>query len=151
FTRTNRVANQLMFDFATKMGSGLPRPPANCAWRSWRALPMCENAHRQEPRTNQSFEGAMTAPPFVVGMDLGTTNSALAYLDTGRGEDAALEVKNIAQTVHPGTVEDRPLLPSFLYMPGPNELPAGSLSLPWDDRRDFAVGEFARNHGSQVP
>ena len=93
----------------------------------------------------------MTAPRFVVGIDLGTTNSALAYLDTGRGEEAALEVMNIAQTVHPGTVEDRPLLPSFLYLPGPNELPAGSLSLPWDASRDFAVGEFARNHGSQVP
>src|SRR6516165_2218674 len=93
----------------------------------------------------------MTAPRFVVGIDLGTTNSALAYLDTGRGEDAALAVMNIAQTVHPGTVEDRPLFPSFLYLPGPNELPAGSLSLPWDASRDFAVGEFARNHGSQVP
>src|SRR5215471_6839450 len=93
----------------------------------------------------------MTAPRFVVGIDLGTTNSALAFVDTGRVEDSALEVMNIAQTVHPGAVEDRSLLPSFLYLPGPNELPAGSLSLPWDSSRDFAVGEFARNHGSMVP
>ena len=48
-------------------------------------------------------------------------------------------------------VEDRPLLPSFLYLPGPSELPAGSLKLPWAADRDYAVGEFARNHGSQVP
>src|SRR5262249_52788565 len=40
---------------------------------------------------------------------------------------------------------------SFLYLPGPNELPAGSLKLPWAPDRDYAVGEFARNHGSQVP
>src|SRR5262249_56832487 len=55
------------------------------------------------------------------------------------------------QIVHPAAVEDRPLLPSFLYLPGPNELPAGSLKLPWVPDRDYAVGEFARNHGSQVP
>jgi molecular chaperone DnaK (HSP70) len=88
---------------------------------------------------------------FVVGIDLGTTNSALAYVDTGRGEEAPLEPMPVPQVVHPGTVEDRLLLPSFLYLPGPNELPAGSLKLPWDATRDLAVGEFARNHGSQVP
>ncbi|HMF11262.1 MAG TPA: Hsp70 family protein [Gemmataceae bacterium] len=93
----------------------------------------------------------MSASRFVVGIDLGTTNSAIAYVDTGRGEDSALETLNIPQVVHPGTVEDRLLLPSFLYLPGPNELPAGSLKLPWDPNCDHSVGEFARNHGSQVP
>src|SRR5215475_2771456 len=96
-------------------------------------------------------ERLMSASRFVVGIDLGTTNSALAYVDTGRGEDAALETLNLPQVVHPGAVEDRLLLPSFLYLPGPNELPAGSLKLPWDPNRDYAVGEFARNYGSQVP
>src|SRR6516225_10253564 len=86
-------------------------------------------------------------------MDLGTTNSALAYVDTGAGEEAGLRPQHlpIPQVVAPGAVEERPLLPSFLYLPGPNELPAGSLKLPWDSNRDHAVGEFARNHGSQVP
>jgi hypothetical protein len=90
---------------------------------------------------------------YVVGIDLGTTNSALAYADTGvpEGQDVKLAQMPIPQVVHPGSVEDRPLLPSFLYLPGPNELPAGSLKLPWDANRDHAVGEFARNHGSQVP
>src|SRR5262249_49357992 len=55
------------------------------------------------------------------------------------------------QVVQQGVVEERPLLPSFLYLPGPNEQPAGSLKLPWDAERDFAAGEFARNFGSQVP
>jgi molecular chaperone DnaK (HSP70) len=89
----------------------------------------------------------------VVGIDLGTTNSALAYADTGvpEGQDIKLAQMPIPQVVHAGSVEDRPLLPSFLYLPGPNELPAGSLKLPWDANRDHAVGEFARNHGSQVP
>ena len=42
-------------------------------------------------------------------------------------------------------------MPSFLYLPGPNEQPAGALKLPWDAVRDYAAGEFARVFGSQVP
>jgi hypothetical protein len=90
---------------------------------------------------------------FVVGIDLGTTNSALAYVDTGAGEAADVRPTPmpVPQVVQAGTVETRALLPSFLYLPGPNELPAGSLKLPWDASRDFAVGEFARQQGSVVP
>jgi molecular chaperone DnaK (HSP70) len=89
---------------------------------------------------------------FVVGIDLGTTNSALAYVDTGAGDEGARPaLLPIPQVVQQGVVEDRPLLPSFLYLPGPGELPAGSLKLPWDPGRDYAVGEFARQQGSLVP
>jgi hypothetical protein len=90
------------------------------------------------------------ASRFVVGIDLGTTNSALAYIDTGAEKESVAELA-IPQIVQPGAVEPRQLLPSFLYLPGPNELPAGSLKLPWAADRDLAVGEFARNFGSQVP
>src|SRR5271155_5822600 len=93
----------------------------------------------------------MAQSRFVVGIDLGTTNSALAYYDTGLGDKAALTHLKIPQVVAPGVVEERPLLPSFLYLPSPGELPAGSLKLPWDPARDYAVGEFARNQGSVVP
>ena len=91
------------------------------------------------------------AARFVVGIDLGTTNSALAYVDTGAGAGAAATPFPVAQVVAPGAVDDRPLLPSFLYLPGPGEQPAGALKLPWDPGRDYAVGEFARAFGSQVP
>ncbi len=95
----------------------------------------------------------MTHSRYAVGIDLGTTNSALAYADTGVGEaeDVSLIHMAVPQLVQQALVEDRPLLPSFLYLPGPNELPAGSLKLPWAPERDYAVGEFARTHGSQVP
>src|SRR5262249_28810863 len=90
---------------------------------------------------------------FIIGIDLGTTNSALAYVDTGgeQGEEPAVVHVSVPQLVQPGAVEHRPLLPSFLYLPGPNELPAGSLKLPWDPDVDYAVGEFARSQGNQVP
>jgi hypothetical protein len=93
----------------------------------------------------------MSSSRFVVGIDLGTTNCAVAYVDTGRGDTPVSEGLAIPQVVSPGVVEDRSLLASFLYLPGPNEQPAGSLKLPWDATRDYCVGEFARNFGSQVP
>ena len=65
----------------------------------------------------------MAASRFVVGIDLGTTNSALAYYDAGLGDKAVLTHLKIPQVVAPGVVEDRPLLPSFLYLPGPGEQP----------------------------
>jgi len=93
----------------------------------------------------------MSASRYVVGIDLGTTNSALAYYDTELGDDAKLTHLAIPQVVAPGVVEERPLLPSFLYLPGPGEQPAGALKVPWDGKRDYCVGEFARVFGSQVP
>jgi hypothetical protein len=90
-------------------------------------------------------------PParFVVGIDLGTTNTALAYADTGG--DPAPKTFPVPQVVGPGDVQPRDLLPSFLYLPGPGEQPAGALKLPWDADRDYCVGEFARSFGAKVP
>jgi hypothetical protein len=91
---------------------------------------------------------------FLIGIDLGTTNSALAYLDlahTRPGGRIDIKPFPIPQTVAIGEIKERPLLPSFLYLPGPHDLPAGATALPWDPQRGYAVGEFARNHGGKVP
>jgi hypothetical protein len=93
----------------------------------------------------------VAASRYVVGIDLGTTNSALAYVDTHAPEPEQRPVlMPIPQVVAPGVVEERPLLPSFLYLPRAGEVPAGSLRLPWDPNRDYCVGEYARKQGSQV-
>src|SRR3982074_2335825 len=91
---------------------------------------------------------------YLIGIDLGTTNSALAYLDLQRKPRAGRpEVLSfpIPQLVAQGETANRPLLPSFLYLPGPHDLRAGATSLPWDPSRNYTVGEFARNHGARVP
>ncbi|HBI45328.1 MAG TPA: nucleotide-binding protein [Planctomycetales bacterium] len=93
----------------------------------------------------------MSGSRFVVGIDLGTTNSGVAYVDTGSADDARSSDLAIPQVVGPGVVAERPLLPSYLYLPGPGEVPAGSLKLPWDANRDYAIGEFGRQQGSLVP
>ncbi|HEY3452117.1 MAG TPA: Hsp70 family protein [Myxococcales bacterium] len=96
-------------------------------------------------------------PRFAVGIDLGTTNSALAYLslegDSSTGSERGEGPKVFAQPqlTHAGQVEARPLLPSFLYVPHPTEFAAGSLKLPWDPKNSHAVGELARNHGALTP
>jgi Hsp70 protein len=93
----------------------------------------------------------MSDSRFVIGIDLGTTNCALAYVDSGAGEGAKVKSFNIAQVTGQGVVEEKQLMPSFLYLPGEGEQPAGAMKLPWDASRDYCVGEFARNFGSQVP
>jgi len=90
-------------------------------------------------------------PRFVVGIDLGTTNCALAYADAGAGAAPRVQPLGVPQVVAPGSVEARELLPSFLYLPGPGEQPAGALKLPWDEAGDSAAGEFARAFGARVP
>jgi molecular chaperone DnaK (HSP70) len=93
----------------------------------------------------------VSAAHFVVGIDLGTTNSVVAYTDTVAGESPPLEVFAVPQLVDAGTVESHSLLPSFLYLPATGELPAGALKLPWTAEQDFVVGAFARKRGAEVP
>jgi hypothetical protein len=92
------------------------------------------------------------ASRFVVGIDLGTTNSALAYVDTSSTEKEASRplLLPIPQVTAAGQVEERPLLPSFLYLPLPGEVPPAALRLPWAADRDYAVGEYARKQGGLV-
>ncbi|MDR3700794.1 MAG: Hsp70 family protein [Candidatus Sulfopaludibacter sp.] len=91
------------------------------------------------------------APQFVIGIDLGTTNSALAYAPIQPDADpfAPVNVQLLAipQLVNPGEVRDESLLPSFLYLPGSSDFPAGTIALPWDAARQFVVGRLAQKRG----
>ena len=89
-------------------------------------------------------------PPFLIGIDLGTTNSACACVDTRRA-DARVELFEIPQLVEPFVVAPRPVLPSFLYFGDAHEIENGSLALPWDLKPDAIVGVLARERGSIAP
>jgi hypothetical protein len=92
------------------------------------------------------------APRYVVGIDLGTTNCALAWLDASEpAESARVHLQDIPQLVSPGEVAGRTLLPSFLYVPGELDFPEGSTALPWADSPPFVVGELARRRGAENP
>ena len=92
-------------------------------------------------------------PTYIVGIDLGTTHSVAAYTRATVAEDEtpAVRLLRIPQIVAPGEVNTLPLLPSFLFLPGPHDVPENSLALPWAPQRDYAVGEFARNRGAELP
>ncbi len=90
---------------------------------------------------------------YAIGVDLGTTHCALSYvdLDLSEGEEVAQHVLSIPQVVAPGEIEPRTLLPSFLYLPHPDELKKSDLSVPWRADPEDVVGELARRLGSQTP
>jgi hypothetical protein len=92
-------------------------------------------------------------PRYVIGIDLGTTNSALAYaeirLDADAFTPAGVQLLGIPQLVNPGEVRDENLLPSFLYLPGASDFPAGALGLPWDGDRHYVVGRLAQRRGAE--
>ncbi|MCP3098717.1 Hsp70 family protein [Myxococcus sp. K15C18031901] len=90
---------------------------------------------------------------YSIGIDLGTTHSAVSYfnLEEGKPRGRAQSMLPIAQLTAPGTVEARTLLPSFLYLPAAQEFPPGSLALPWNKDATTVIGEFARAHGAKVP
>jgi len=92
---------------------------------------------------------------FSVGIDLGTTNCAMACADISSADAGGpIDVLPIPQLVEAGEVAPLTLLPSFLYVVGDLDFPAGSLRLPWEEegvRPAHVVGELARKRGAERP
>ena len=90
---------------------------------------------------------------YLVGIDLGTTNTAVAYVDTGAG--TALSLFELPQLVAAGEVSARQQLPSFVYLAGEHDAAAHELALPWAGSSSAAgapraiVGELARSLGAR--
>lgn len=99
-----------------------------------------------------------TTNRFVVGIDLGTTNSAVSYVDlehTGE-QKKRIRVFHVPQLTGPGEFTRLKVLPSFLYIPGKYDITREAMAAPWtiEERtrhdKNFA-GAFARDHGSSTP
>lgn len=91
---------------------------------------------------------------FIIGIDLGTTNSAVAFIRRQVAEEQEfpeIELYEIPQLVSPGEGAPSRTLPSFLYIAGDYDISAESLWLPWDEQAKQAVGTFAREQGALVP
>jgi hypothetical protein len=98
---------------------------------------------------------------YLIGIDLGTTNTALAYVDRRSGRAATrVRLLKVPQITAPFELQPRDLLPSFQYLAGEHELPAGALELPFRGENQVAkteagapvcVGAFAREQGAKVP
>ena len=102
--------------------------------------------------TGSPFADDLSQPSrFIVGIDLGTTNSAVGYVDTSR-EPWRVQTFRIPQLVDVGQVEALESLPSFHYQPLADQAAAGGLQLPWQrEPPAYAVGVLAREQGSRAP
>jgi hypothetical protein len=86
---------------------------------------------------------------YIIGIDLGTTNTAIAYVDT-RAASQAVRVFEVPQLVAPGELASRRQLPSFVYLAGEHDLSAAETALPWRPNSRRVVGELARAQGARV-
>jgi molecular chaperone DnaK (HSP70) len=83
-------------------------------------------------------------PRLVVGIDLGTTHTAVAW--SRLDDHGPARILDVPQLVAAGQVAAQPLLPSVLYAPVPEEAQPD----PWQDA-PWVIGEHARQRGQQVP
>ncbi|MGC2656817.1 MAG: Hsp70 family protein [Bryobacteraceae bacterium] len=88
-------------------------------------------------------------PDYILGIDLGTTNSALACVAVAAEIQETSEVAmfQTPQLVSAGETADLDLLPSSLYIPGANEFVEGTLALPWNTSPSYIIGALARTRG----
>ena len=87
---------------------------------------------------------------FSLGIDLGTSNSAIALSDI---DGERTDIVELTQVLGPNRIGEKPTLPSALYIPHPDEFPEAAFPLPWRSagRGEPIVGFFAREHGALVP
>ena len=92
---------------------------------------------------------------YLIGIDLGTTNCAVAFVDTreraNEADSSGIRVFEVAQLTSPGEMRAVPFLPSFLYFPTEDEISSGTVSLPWEEHPSSIVGMMARDQGALVP
>jgi hypothetical protein len=90
--------------------------------------------------------------PYIIGIDLGTTNCGLAYAEASSADPRELppvELFSVPQLVNPGEVRDELLLPSFLYIPAPNDFSTDAIELPWNKKPSAIVGQLAQKRGAE--
>ena len=88
---------------------------------------------------------------YAIGIDLGTTNSVVAYAPLNSEDTSEVTVLPIPQLVAAGTLESRDSLPSFVYLASEAETESGSFDLPWQSGQSYVVGEYARRRSSEAP
>src|SRR4249920_3086706 len=98
--------------------------------------------------SGRSGDCLVVSAAYVIGIDLGTTNSVLAYAALG-ADRPDVRLLPIPQLVAAGVVENSTTLPSFVYLAEEHEASAGAFKLPRADSAQAVVGEFARQQSAE--
>lgn len=95
----------------------------------------------------------MFNPRYIVGIDLGTTNTVVAWTEANpeEGTKGGIRIFPVPQLVEPGSVREKETLPSFILLPGPHDVSPEALTVPWTGEKKWAVGTFARDRGAEIP
>ena len=90
---------------------------------------------------------------YIIGIDLGTTNSAVSYVDLTDDaiKNKGIKLFKVLQLTGSGEISPLPVLPSFCYIPGKYDIAEDSIRLPWISDEINFVGKFARDHGAKIP
>ena len=94
------------------------------------------------------------SPHYIVGIDLGTTHTVVAYASTDIHQQQ-IKLFNVEQLIAPGQVAERTLLPSVRYHPAPEELSNNDIAfLSYNKDANFSdmpvvIGEAARLLGAK--
>ncbi|MCL9781206.1 hsp70 family protein [Vibrio sp. S4M6] len=99
----------------------------------------------------------MTSPRYLIGIDLGTTNTVVAYSEIqDELQNCVTNIFEIDQLIGPGEVVRKPLLPSFRYHPADEQIAPADRILPWTDQHvsgdieNVVIGEWAKALGAKV-
>ncbi|MDW6004089.1 Hsp70 family protein [Vibrio mangrovi] len=99
----------------------------------------------------------MATPHYLVGIDLGTTNTVVAYCENGQDlSGCPVQLFEIDQLIGPGEVARKATLPSFRFHPAEGQIQSDDITLPWEHKPvsgDFTpviIGEWARELGAQI-
>ncbi len=84
---------------------------------------------------------------YSLGIDLGTSNSAIAIADF---ETDDLSIVELTQILGPNQIGELATLASAIYLAHPQEFSADDVKLPWQSDGGI-IGHFAREHGALVP
>lgn len=88
---------------------------------------------------------------YIIGIDLGTTNSAVSYVDLSAKDPREIHIFHVPQLTGPGEIAREKVLPSFLYIPGEYDIPTEAVVHPYKTAERCFAGSFARDHGAKVP
>jgi molecular chaperone DnaK (HSP70) len=88
---------------------------------------------------------------YVLGIDLGTSNSAISM---ARADQPGVDVLDVTQLFSAGAVGEKNILPSVMYLPAAGEFAGDSIGLPWDNAdaaRDTVLGALAKDRAQAAP
>lgn len=87
---------------------------------------------------------------FIIGIDLGTTNIAVTFVDLN-SENKPICLFKIPQIIAPGEIEDLELFSSFSFFFDKKLNKEEMMNPSWNSKSPYTLGSYARDYGATIP